>query len=143
MVEARAILGPLSTGDLMRSAVVAPVSLILVILAVLAASGCEELRRRLYTPRIKVRCDILRKECLFTNHGDPGGTCVIVEVFHFGTGRVLKSAPVCSGHMERDQPTPIGVEFPGGDPVLLCMGQDMGQDFKKNCRVEVRDVEEE
>jgi len=100
------------------------------------------LRKLLYRPKVKVSCPILHKQCLFVNYGDPGEACVRVRVFHFASGRTLDSAPVCSGHIDRDDPRWVGVDFGGEDPTSLCMGEDYKLDFKKNCSVEVVQLEE-
>ncbi len=112
-----------------------------VTLGVLFPSGCEELKSRLYTPRIKVRCDVLRQRCQFHKFGDPGQSCIVVEVFHGESGQVLRSQRVCSGHLERDDPTWVDVIFPTEDPIALCMGKDLKLEFKDHCKVTVVEVE--
>jgi hypothetical protein len=77
--------------------------------------------------------------CTFRNFGDPGQLCVQVEVFHEESATVLRSDRVCSGPMDRLAPVEVPVRFSTGDPIRLCMGKDMKQDFAKTCRVEVLD----
>jgi len=97
----------------------------------------------LYSPRVKVRCQVMHRKCLFNNYGDPGEACVEVTVLHLESGRNLVSQPVCSGRIERDAPTWVDIDFNGHDPNRLCMGEELRQDFKKNCRVEIRELEDE
>ena len=111
-------------------------------LCVVAAPACERVRKALYSPKIKVSCQILHKRCEFTNFGDPGEACVRVDVFHFETGRVLSSMPVCSGRMDREHPRWVEVRFSSGDPTTMCMGENLKQDFKKRCQVDIIELGE-
>jgi hypothetical protein len=118
--------------------------LLLVSVALLwGVSSCEAVRDHLYSPKIEVKCDILRGQCRFRNFGDPGEECVTLEVFHRESGRVMPSRAVCSGHIERESPVTVEVEFDGIDPVQLCMGDKMERDFSKNCDVTVVEGEKE
>lgn len=53
----------------------------------------------------------------------------------------MRSRVVCSGHIERDTPTTVAVEFDDADPLLVCMGENMEQNFVKQCKVTVVEVE--
>lgn len=105
-------------------------------------AGCSDLEKVLFTPRVKVRCQILRNSCTFTNYGDPGEACVRVEVFHMASGRTLKSEPVCSGRIDRNAPAVVPVVFPKGNPTQLCMGEDLKQSFKKQCEVTIEEFDD-
>jgi hypothetical protein len=102
-----------------------------------AVCSCEAVRDHLYSPKIEVKCEVLRSQCRFRNFGDPGEECVSLEVFHRASGRVMRSRPVCSGHIERDSPIVVPVDFDGIDPIKMCMGESMEGDFSKNCDVTV------
>ena len=106
-----------------------------------AMYGCEVVREYLYSPKIEVKCEVLRKQCHFRNFGDPGADCVIVEVFHMESGRVMRSQEVCSGHIERDEPVTIPVQFDDVDPLRICMGENMEENFVKQCTVSVVEVD--
>ncbi len=119
-------------------------SLFLVVIALaLSLCSCKALRAWFYSPKIEVKCEILRSHCRFRNFGDPGEECVTLEVFHEESGRVLRSREVCSGHIERDSPTVVPLRFDGEDPIRLCMGENMERDFARHCTVSVVDVTEE
>lgn len=105
-----------------------------------AGGGCEVVRDHLYSPKIEVKCEILLNQCRFRNYGDPGEECVALEVFHKESGRVVRSLPVCSGHLERDFPVDVPIQFEGADAVRLCMGEKMNKDFTEHCEVSVVDV---
>ena len=107
-----------------------------------ASTGCEELERSLFRPKIEVRCPVLQKKCVFTNHGDPGESCVEVQIHHLASGRIHHSKSVCSGRLSRDEPRWVDIEYPDFDPGELCMGEDFGEKFESNCRVEIVDIEQ-
>jgi len=107
------------------------------LVTVMGVFGCDSVKSLLFTPRIQVKCQMPVGLCIFRNYGDPGQLCVQVEVFHEGSATVLRSDPVCSGPLDRLAPAEVAVRFSGGDPIELCMGKDMKQDFAKTCRVEV------
>lgn len=105
-------------------------------------AGCEKMEKMLFTPRVKVRCEILKNRCTFRNYGDPGRACVRVQVFHLASGRTLTSDPVCSGRIDRDAPAVVEISFPGGNSTILCMGEDLKRDFKKECRVDIEELDD-
>jgi hypothetical protein len=99
------------------------------------------LEKLLYNPKVKVKCQILHKRCLFENFGDPGEACVEVRVHHRESGQTLLSKPVCSGRIERDTPRWVMTDFGGDDPTALCMGAGLKKDFRKQCTVDIREVD--
>ncbi len=109
--------------------------LLLGVAVLVFGSACDSLKEKLFSPRIQVRCQMPVGICTFRNFGDPGQLCVEVEVYRRDTGAVLRSDPVCSGMMDRDAPAVVSVRFPRGDPVELCMGRDMKDDFSAFCDV--------
>ena len=116
--------------------------LLTTLLALFALSGlwgCQAIKERLFNPKIEVKCQILEGRCTFNNYGDPGEACVVVRVHNVKSGALIKSKPVCSGHIERDDPKTVAVEFDKGDPLQLCMGEDLADDFKENCDVEIKE----
>jgi len=115
-------------------------TLVLSLVAAAATAACEKVERTLFSPRITISCKVLEKRCRFVNYGDPGEACFSVEVFHKPSGRVVTSQPVCSGQIGRDTPIWVDVVFSGEDPTSLCMGQDLRQDFKASCQVEIKEV---
>ncbi len=119
-----------------------PLLLVIVMASPLLIS-CEALREYFYSPKIEVKCEVLRNQCRFRNFGDPGEECVTLEVFHLKSGRVMRSQEVCSGHIERDSPVTVPVEFDGVDPIALCMGSKLEVNFSKNCEVKVVEGGEE
>lgn len=110
------------------------------LLGSLVLGGCQKVEQLLYSPKVKVRCQILKDQCLFRNFGDPGEACVTVTVFHLESGRTIVSKPVCSGRIERDEPTVVDIDFAGQDPIRLCMGEQLKLDFKKTCKVEISEI---
>lgn len=114
---------------------------VLTVIALLA--GCDVLKEKLFTPRIQVKCRMPQGVCSFVNHGDPGETCVQVEVFRPDNGQVLRSKPVCSGLIDRLAPVERAVEFGAGDPVQLCMGKNLEENFALTCQVSVVDASPE
>lgn len=119
-----------------------PLLTLWVLCVLLLLAGCGDLEKMLFTPRVKVRCQILKNSCTFRNYGDPGEACVRVEVFHMASGRTLRSQPVCSGRIDRNAPAVVKVVFPKGDPTRLCMGADLKQSFKKECEVTIEELDE-
>ena len=108
----------------------------------LAVAGCERLQKALYSPKMKVSCQILEKQCIFRNYGDPGEACVEVTVFHLESGRTLRSRPACSGRIGREAPAIAELVFDEADPTTVCMGEELAHDFKKSCQVEIVELEE-
>ncbi len=115
--------------------------LMIPVLLLVASAGCEELRARLFSPRIEINCKVLHRKCRMVNYGDPGEACFVVSVFHRSTGRTLSSEPVCSGHLERSTPVWRDIRFVGPDPLTECMGADLRKDFKTECEVQIDEVE--
>lgn len=117
-------------------------NLLLLAAAMLAVVGCERLQKALYSPKVKVTCRILEKQCIFRNYGDPGEACVEVVVFHLESGRTLRSRPACSGRIDRKKPAVVNLVFDEADPTAVCMGESLVRDFKKSCQVEVKELDE-
>ena len=117
-------------------------SLLLLTAAALTISGCERVQKALYSPKVKVACRILEKQCVFRNYGDPGEACVEVTVFHLESGRTLRSRPACSGRIDRKKPAIVDLVFDEADPTTVCMGEGLDKDFKKSCEVEIKELDE-
>lgn len=105
--------------------------------AVVVTSGCDELARRLYNPKVKVRCQVMQGRCKFTNEGDPGTACVQVVVKRVLTGESLRSAPVCSGEMKSNEVRWVSIPWGEREPLAFCMGADYKLDFAKECEATV------
>ena len=114
-----------------------------IVLALACVSGCDQVRKALYRPQIQVKCEVMKNRCRFINFGDPGTACVRVEVFHFSSGKVLQSQPVCSGHIGRDHPVWEKIVFLDEDPLHTCMGEQLHKSFTKECRVEIVELGDE
>jgi len=114
-----------------------PKAVLVVWASLVALSGCEGLKERLFSPKVKVKCQVLEGRCKFTNEGDPGDACVRVKVHHELDGRDFVSLPVCSGPMKTNEVRWKGVEWEGVDPLRVCMGEELRLDFGKMCSAEV------
>ena len=111
-------------------------------LALVCVTGCDQVRKALYRPQIQVKCEVMKNRCRFVNFGDPGEACVRVGVFHFASGKVLQSEPVCSGRIGRDHPVWEEIVFSGDNPLHTCMGEQLHLSFKKECKVEIVELED-
>lgn len=122
----------------MRTLVAASIAAALAV----AVTGCDSLKEALFTPKVRVKCRVMEGVCIFQNYGDPGEACVVVELFHKPTGKTVRSIPVCSDHLDRDDERAVQVVYPGGmDPVKHCMGEDLKTDFAKGCDVKIIETE--
>lgn len=114
-----------------------PFSVLAVVGVGLACIGCDDLVRRLYNPKVKVRCQVMQGRCKFTNEGDPGTACVQVEVKRVLTGETIRSKPVCSGDMKSNEVRWVAIPWGEREPLVFCMGPDYKLDFAKECEATV------
>ncbi len=105
--------------------------------AVALGTGCNELAKRLYNPKVKVRCQVMEGRCKFTNEGDPGTACVQVVVKRVLSGEAIRSLPVCSGDMKSNEVRWVSIPWQGPEPLGFCMGADFKLDFAKECEASV------
>ena len=110
-------------------------------LALLGVASCDEIKSRLFSPKVRVKCQVMEGRCKFTNDGDPGNSCVRVQVKHLESGRTLVSNPVCSGIIDRDSPVWVSIGWGKEDPLKLCMGNELKGDFRKACEAVVLEGE--
>jgi hypothetical protein len=100
--------------------------------------ACADLEQRLFKPRMKVVCHILEGQCVFRNGGDPGESCVVVQLKQLESARVIRSLPVCSGPTATNETRVVQVSWPPtAKPFEFCMGEDLAGNFYQTCGVQL------
>jgi hypothetical protein len=100
--------------------------------------ACADLEQRLFKPRMKVVCHILEGHCVFRNGGDPGESCVVVQLKQLESAKVIRSLPVCSGPTATNESRVVQVAWPPTvKPFEFCMGADLAGNFYQTCGVQL------